>query len=100
MTDLETSLQTENERLKAELKVLQDEHKLVVATIIKTLGSIGLWPINPEDNLASKAIKAVSRIAADAMLNPSGLEKRFSFIKNIYPLCEKYKDFQIEDNGE
>jgi hypothetical protein len=95
MTEIE-NLQSENTRLQAELTALQAEHKIVVKTIIKTLGAINLWPIKPEDNLASKAIKAVSRIATDAIINPKSLEERFSFIQEIYPLCEKYKDFQIE----
>jgi hypothetical protein len=93
------NLQAENERLQAELTALQSEHKIVVKSIIKILQSIEIWPIQPEDNLMSKSLKAVKSIVMESMLNPAALEKRFDFLKDVYPLCEKYKDFKIEENG-
>lgn len=89
------ALKNENSRLLAELNALQEEHSLVVITVIKTLKSVDLWPVKEGDNLTSKAIKGVKGIMTDAMLNPDKLAKRFDFIKDIVPLCEKYKNIEV-----
>lgn len=88
-------LQEENTRLKAELEALQIEHSLVVVTVIKTLKSVGLWPVQEGDNLTAKAIKSVKGIITESMLNPGKLAERFDFIKDIVPLCEKYKNIEV-----
>jgi UDP-N-acetyl-D-mannosaminuronate dehydrogenase len=88
-------LQNENDELKAKLAELEQEHLLVVRTIIKTLNAVGLWPIKEGDNLATKALKEVSQIIFKSTINPGAIEKQFDFVKEIYPLCEKYKDVQI-----
>ncbi|MDD5358594.1 MAG: hypothetical protein PHX80_05565 [Candidatus Nanoarchaeia archaeon] len=85
----------ENETLKSQLSDLKQEHLTVVRTVIKVLDAIGLWPLNANDNIMSKAIKAVKSVALDAVINPSNLEKRFSFVGDLYPLAEKYKDIQL-----
>jgi hypothetical protein len=88
-------LTLENEQLKKQLTELQAEHHLVVVTIVKVLKSVGLWPLNKEDSIVSKALKGVKMVMTESVLNPKGLEERFSFVNDIYPLCEKYKDIEI-----
>ena len=74
---------------------LEAEKMLIVRTIIKTLNSVGLWPIRKEDNLASKAIRGVKSVIFDSVANPDSLAKRFDFLQEVFPLCEKYKDVQL-----
>jgi hypothetical protein len=89
------ALTNENARLQAELTALQEEHSLVVITIIKTLSSLGLWPLKEGDNYMSKVMKSVKTIVTDSMLFPDKIATRFSFMKEIIPMCEKYKDIQV-----
>jgi hypothetical protein len=89
-------LLTENIKLKQQLEELKAEHHTIVVTIVKVLRSVGLWPLSEGDNLAKKAIKGVQGVIAESIYNAKGLEKRFDFLKEIYPLCEKYKDIQID----
>lgn len=88
-------LTKENARLKAELEALQIEHSLVVITIIKTLRSVGLWPIAEGDNITSKIMKTVKNLVFESTLNPAKVAERFSFMKEIFPLCEKYKNIEV-----
>jgi cell division septum initiation protein DivIVA len=89
------NLTKENERLQSELSQLQDEHMLVVKTVVKTLKSVELWPLKENDNIASKAIKGVKTVITQSMLNPKALEERFSFVREIISLAEKYKDINV-----
>ncbi|NJK98339.1 MAG: hypothetical protein HC905_28545 [Bacteroidales bacterium] len=95
MLDQISFYKNENIRLQAELTALQEEHSLVVVTVIKTLQSVELWPIKEGDNLTSKAIKGVKTIMFESAVNPTKLANRFNFIKDIIPLCEKYKNIQV-----
>lgn len=94
MTELEI-LKEENNRLRAELETLKAEHLTIVKTVIRVLKSVELWPLAANDNVASKAMKGVKSVIAQAMINPKALEERFSFIKDIVPLAEKYKDIEV-----
>jgi hypothetical protein len=89
------ALTEENTRLKAELEALQIEHSTVIITVIKTLKSVGLWPIAEGDNITAKAIKGVKSVITESMINPGKLADRFSFMKEIFPLCEKYKNIEV-----
>lgn len=88
-------LQAENLRLQEELNQLQAEHDTILRTIIKALKVIDLWPISEGDNVIGKVMKAVKSIMVDSVMNSKSLEDKFSFIQDIYPLCQKYKDFQL-----
>jgi hypothetical protein len=88
-------LEIANEVLREELNQLKAEHDTILRTIIKALQVIDLWPIHEGNNVIGKVMKAVKSIMVDSMLNSKSLEDKFSFIQDIYPLCEKYKDFQL-----
>lgn len=94
MSELELK-DAEIQRLQTELETLKNEHTLVVHTIVRVLKSVELWPLTENDNLAKKAIKGVQSVITDSMLNPKRLQERFDFLKDIYPLCEKYKDIEV-----
>jgi len=79
----------------AQIAELEAEKMLVVHTVIKTLASVGLWPLKKDDNLAKKAMKGIRNVLSDAVLDSNNLAKRFSFLEEVYPLCEKYKDIEL-----
>jgi hypothetical protein len=96
MTELEGQHLIEAyEKLKKEYDELQKEHTVVVVTVIKAMKSVGLWPVNANDNFASKAIKGVKSILFESMTHPKSFQERFQFLEDIYPLCEKYKDLNV-----
>ena len=89
-TDLEIALQTENTELKADLKQ--------VKTIFMQMASV-VGMVNDDGTINEKIkvkhiIGEVGHIMTSAM-NPFGnkseLEERFSFLKEIVPIYEKYK---------
>jgi hypothetical protein len=93
--DLVSDLQNTVNKQAAYIAELEAEKMLIIKTIIKTLNSVGLWPLRKEDNLASKAIRGVKGVISESVFKPDALAKRFSFLEEVYPLCEKYKDVTL-----
>jgi predicted nuclease with TOPRIM domain len=95
MTEKYNDYQAENLLLNENYENLRAEYIVVIKTVIKTLQTVGIWPIT--DKIEVKTlVKTVSSLALDSMLpGGSNIKERFAFITDILPIAAKYKDIDI-----
>lgn len=85
----------ENIYLREILKREQEERKLLISTIKRALSVIGLFPIPDEKNAKRAAVKAVTQLGSQMLINSKAVEEKFSFLADLMPIIEKYKDEPI-----
>jgi hypothetical protein len=83
--------------LQQQYSALRSEYYTVIKTIIRALDALGMWPVTAENMNLSGIGKKLPGLIIDAMMPGSQLKEKFAFMKDIFPIAEKYKDINVND---
>ena len=86
-------LKEENERLRKKLAETESDIKQVAATLLSTLKSIGLDPIDlaAGGNPIKKISKVVPNLILESQIDPTYIDRTFSDLKALAPVLTKYE---------
>jgi hypothetical protein len=92
-----TELQQAYTELHDAHTALQNEYRLVITTVIRTLNGLGIWPVSGDNTDLSKLAKKLPSLIIEAMMPGNSIKEKFSFLKDIIPIAEKYKDIDVKE---
>lgn len=82
----------ENIYLREMLKREQEERRTIVRNIKRAMQVLGLYPTPPDGNVKKAAVKAITSLTSQLVVNSKALEEKFSFFQELAPIIDKYKD--------